>query len=246
MVAGLKAMPPASSWSVASAGGNHPVWQIMAPPARAKAALAVDSRRRHMILLGGEDCARPRGPEVWQMPLDTLWAVSRLATRGLEPFLPAPPAAAYDSAADRLLVIAGEGCNEAWQLSFGAAPGATPTWSALPIAGPRPPPRIDPAIAFDSTHHRFIVVGGAAPGDNHPLDDVWILSIDSAPAWQPLRPSGSPPTPLPRYCARKVWRMCRSSKSRGLILMSMAIGCTQRESRSFSVTDTVMCSLPIR
>src|SRR5204863_8376942 len=44
------------------------------------------------------------------------------------PAITSSRSAAESYAADRLLVIAGEGCNEAWQLSFGAARGATPTW----------------------------------------------------------------------------------------------------------------------
>lgn len=170
--------------------GQHPVWRALRPPARFGAALTIDSRRNRLILIGGEACAGPRGPEVWQMPLDSAWVATRIATQGLEPFPPGPTAAAYDSSADRVLAIGGAGSNEAWQLTL----GPTPTWSALPVSGMSPPVRGSPAVAFDPAHNRFVVVGGAPPGGTPDLTDVWIVAIGETASWTLLQPQGGPPS----------------------------------------------------
>lgn len=166
---------------------------ISIPPAASLLdfAFALDTRRHRFVGLDGL-----RGV-VWSMTPggdEPEWR-SLQATGG------PPPArrdfsAAFDAAGDRLLVFGGElidsnGAltNEVWSLRF----SPSPEWSRLTPSGPdAPEPRGRAAAVYDVASNRMIMYGGWTRPYRLP-PDVWSLSLDGAPTWSRLVPTGGPP-----------------------------------------------------
>lgn len=74
--------------------------------------------------------------------------------------------------------------------SAAAAPTDTSSWQrVLPTGGP-PFPRAGHSAIYDPVRHRMIVFGGF--GGVY-LRDVWALSLEGAPTWTELAPTGVPP-----------------------------------------------------
>ncbi len=100
-------------------------------------------------------------------------------------------AAAYDPLGFRMLVFGGsvnsQLTNELWTLGF---PGA-PSWSEITI-GNAPSPRRGHSLTYDPVRNRMIVFGGVV-GLRRVDAEVWALSLDGAPSWATLQPSGGPP-----------------------------------------------------
>ena len=105
-------------------------------------------------------------------------------------------AAVYDSLGARMLVFGGYANNQLTDEVWSLALHGTPAWSRLLPSGAGPSPRLGHSLTLDPVRHRFIVVGGLDAGGTP--DDVWALSLDGAPSWTPLTPTGGPPTP-PTY-----------------------------------------------
>ena len=83
--------------------------------------------------------------------------------------------------------------NEVWTLTL----DPTPTWTHVAIAGASPGERHSPQWGYDPAQQRLLIFGGYGhhyPGGvNEYLNDVWQLSLDGAPTWTELFPSGTPP-----------------------------------------------------
>jgi hypothetical protein len=59
-------------------------------------------------------------------------------------------------------------------------------WRALPVEGLLPPPRISPAVVYDSSDDRLIVHGGLGSGGD--LADLWILTFSGeGGTWQEVQ-----------------------------------------------------------
>src|SRR5262249_3848743 len=69
----------------------------------------------------------------------------------------------------------------------------------LPTAGTQPAGRWGPAVVYDPTAHRVLVIAGydGSPygGPGKLRNEVWELSLGAEPVWKQLQPSGEPPTP---------------------------------------------------
>src|SRR5436190_836250 len=110
-------------------------------------------------------------------------------------------AAVFDRESQRYIVFGGleaidsggSLANDVWALDV----SGTPTWSHLTINGPCPGERHSPQWGYDLARNRVLLFGGY--GSHHPgdplayLNDVWELSLDGAPHWTELIPTGKAP-----------------------------------------------------
>jgi hypothetical protein len=169
-----------------------------APSPRSGHAIAYDSMRDRMILLGGSDPDSLRSDlYAINLPLDGTHSWEVLSTSGSPP----PPrqghAMVYDGPNDRMIVFGGETAtglsNEVWELEFG--PPAPLRWTKFTPVGTPPPPRARPSVIFDSMRGHLVVFGGGDDGGK--FNDSWILDLSGggSPSWTQLSPSGPPPSP---------------------------------------------------
>lgn len=100
-------------------------------------------------------------------------------------------AATYDATSSRLVVYTAElplfgGAGSSAVCVFDGA-----RWSVLATIG-APPPRLDPALAFDPVRGTVLLFGGKGPGfpNGTPLGDTWELIGNT---WLQLAASGPPP-----------------------------------------------------
>ena len=140
---------------------------------------------------GGGDSTRDV-TGVWALDLATAsW--ESLAVTGPEP----PPrdshSAIYVSAADEMILFGGGGdgglLNDAWALTL----GDEPQWRLIQAAGTPPSPRARHSAIYDPVGNRMVIFGGASYFGEM-TNDVWALSLGSAPEWTQLEPSGTPPS----------------------------------------------------
>src|SRR5262249_9363020 len=68
----------------------------------------------------------------------------------------------------------------------------TPTWSLLPPAPGAISARRDHTTIYDPVRDRLVVFGGY---DGALKNDVWAFSLSGTPAWTPIVPGGTLPTP---------------------------------------------------
>ncbi len=179
-------------WSLSM--GDTPAWTRLtptgAPPVGRVGLVAIyDPVRDRMVVFGGDDSGDIR--------LDDVWALSLAGTprwTDLTPYSTSPGArmchsAIYDPVRDRMVVFGGYGdyrLNDVWALSLAGAPA----WMQLTPTGTPPGARMCHSAIYDPVRDRMVVFGG---GGEHPLDDVWALSLAGTPEWTQLTPSGSPP-----------------------------------------------------
>jgi hypothetical protein len=84
--------------------------------------------------------------------------------------------------------------NDVWALSV----NGTPEWTDIPISGALPGERHSPQWGYDAARNRVLIFGGY--GSHYPdgpyeyLNDVWQLSLDGAPQWTEITPSGQAPS----------------------------------------------------
>lgn len=173
------------------------LWHPTVPPSRSGPALALDSRRHALVVYGGWMNTTAHDYP-WEIPLETPNAFHRIEAGGI-----APPllhslqgyAAAYDSIADRILLLGGYPNGSVWMLSR----GPSPRWDVLQISGAAPSPRLNPAVAWDPAHRRIAMFGGSLPGLNPEfLDDIWVLELGTTPVWRRVSVQGAGPAPRDR------------------------------------------------
>jgi len=103
-----------------------------------------------------------------------------------------------DTRRGRVLVFGGNDgvalANDVWEWS----PAGQGWWTQIVPSQTPPQPRYHHAAVYDSIGDRMLVFGGAAPDS---LNDVWELRFDGVPAWAPLSPSGTAPSPRSGHTA---------------------------------------------
>ena len=119
---------------------------------------------------------------------------TRLCAAGEGPGARSAAAAAYDDAADRLIVFGGSDAGggdlaDAWVLADATGAGGVPAWSLLSADG-GPAARRQAAAAYDPQANRLIVHGGCEGACDTALPDAWVLTsangVGGPSEWIPL------------------------------------------------------------
>ena len=154
--------------------------------------MVFDSRRRRVVLFGGNDGGLRN--DVWSLSLDASPAWTELQAIGPPPQGRLLACAVYDGPRDRMIVFGGSGpeeLNDVWALSF----EGTPTWSRVETSGVPPSPRYGHAAVIDPVGDRMIVFGGSSGGD-----ETWALGLGNA-GWNQFSFTGSTPGQVPDDCS---------------------------------------------
>jgi hypothetical protein len=179
------------------------------PETRMGASMIYDSARDRVLTFSGEVSDPEEGHTVdgvWELILGTAPAWTLLNPLGTPPISRSYATSFYDSARDRMVVVAGvhkylftwNNLDDAWSLDFG-----TQTWAQLPIAPPTPGPQYLQAGAYDPARDHLVLLSsntaGAPPFAYNP---VWALSFANL-TWSPITVAGDPPNF--RYLAAAAW-----------------------------------------
>ena len=209
----------ADSWSLRLTDGR---WRNVTPPAweanplhREAAAVATDTRRERMVMVGGLE-GDDELADVWAADLDrgpARWRqLCSPSSCGPGPAARWGAQAVYDPARDRIVVFGGRRTDgtsfaDVWALSLGTGP----RWSRLEPAGDAPAPRWGAAAGYDPAGRRMVVSGGQTGSDGNAVShaDAWALSLGDAPAWSRLTPEG--PAPEPRRSPGSAIRASRGT-----------------------------------
>lgn len=148
------------------------------PPPRRDPALAYDSRRDRLVLVGGTG-----GNATWIYDFE-----GTPGWRSL-PGIPPPTTtgddrAIYDPVGDRVILVTS--AMQVWQLSLASPSG----WQPLQLSG-APPGRRFFAVAYDGRRNRMLVFGGGPYGGL--FSDVWALELGTAPRWVQIVANGGGP-----------------------------------------------------
>jgi Galactose oxidase, central domain len=179
---------------------GSPTWSELTPDwpeARWGHAVAYDSQRDQMLLVGGSGSSGFETNDVWSLSLDAAPVWSLLATQGTPPSGRRQHSVIYDSRRDRLIVFAGiNGAlrNDTWALSL----RAPRQWVLLTPGGSAPTPRRGHIAVYDAARDRMLVFGGY---DGNYLSDVWALNLTGTATWTKLAPSVAQPSPRYAACA---------------------------------------------
>jgi hypothetical protein len=163
------------------------------PSGRVGSAAVFDPQRRRMVAFGGYDLGIGIRNDASGFQTIPDYAWSTTAPTGISPSPRSGHTSIYDPAADRALIFSGyDGAyyNDLWSHSFGGAM----SWSSLAVAGVLPPPRQGQAVARDPLRQRMLVIGGSTPF-GRTLNDVWSMSMTTAPTWSQVVADGTPPGP---------------------------------------------------
>lgn len=159
-----------------------------APPYRAFHTAIYDSLRDRMVIFGGYDGSNLRN-DVWALNLgsDPQW--EQLQAQGAAPSPRDAATAIYDPNADRMIVFGGgRVTSDTWALPLHGAPA----WEEISPSGTLPPGRREQTAVYDPALRRMLVFGGNTAVQDYG-DDVWSLSLDGAPSWQPIVVPGPHP-----------------------------------------------------
>src|SRR5262249_3946910 len=131
--------------------------------------------------------------DTWSLALSSALAWTQLTATGALPPALGDHSGIYDALNDRLVVFGGQTAsnqftNKVWSLSL----AGSGSWTEISPSGTPPTARTDHSAVYDALRSRMIIFGGT---DGSVRNDVWILSLAGAPAWEQLSPGGSPPNP---------------------------------------------------
>jgi len=201
----------ADTWQL-RAGRDRGRWRPATPRTgapnplhREAAAVAADTRRERLVMIGGLEGDEELA-DVWTAGLRgdrTRWRqLCGPGSCGAGPAARWGGHAVYDPVGDRIVLFGGRrtdgtSFDDVWALSLGGAP----LWTRLDVAGAAPAPRWGGAAGYDPVGKRMIVAGGQTGPDAGavPHGDVWALGLEGAPEWERLEPAG--PAPAPRRSA---------------------------------------------
>jgi hypothetical protein len=177
------------------------------PAARVGPAAVWDAADQQMVVFGGNGGGERYLNDVWTLSFATGSAAwTQLSPSGTSPSARSASAAVWDAANARMILYSGEAdtpaLSDVWVLSLA---GGTPAWSQLSPSGTTPAGRTGAAV-WDATDTRMIVVCGNS--QDNLFNNVLSLSFAGAtPAWSPLSPDGTPPSP--RYGLSGAWDPAR-------------------------------------
>lgn len=180
-------------WALSLAGA--PAWTnitpaVAGPTARMGHTAIYDPLGTRMLVFGGNDGANR----------NDFWALSLGATPAWSVLNSAPGTAArsehvaaYDSAAQRLVVSGGIGIGSTYLADTYAVTLSGPvTWSLVPAGATPMTSRAYHSAAYDPVGNQLVAVSGIRTSTTY-LDEVWALSLSPATHWTQL----NPPVPAP-------------------------------------------------
>ncbi len=188
------------TWEISLAGGG--AWASVAafgplPEPRSSHTGSYDLLRDRLLVYGGQINGGLPQSDVWSLGLGgpPAWGLLQVAGNAPRRMW---HTGVLDPVRDRLLVFGGLDesyafRNDVWALSL----SGTPTWSMLSASGTPPTPRRHHAAVYDPVRDRMLVFGGFDVAGR--LNDVWALSLGTAPAWTRVIPAGAPPSPRSRH-----------------------------------------------
>lgn len=190
-----------------------PTWEELAPPTRAWAATAHDTRRDRLLVIGGMS-------ESEGTPTSSVWAFSlgferwdRVRPTGTEPAPRRGAAAVYDSVRDRVVLYGGDldaGAYSTWSVRpeddlWVLELAGTPWWRRIPRAGAWPSKRAFAGFAMDGGRSSAWLYGGGVVERVDSAPDtatLWRLDLDAL-TW--TRHDAVGPWPLSRESPGMVW-----------------------------------------
>jgi hypothetical protein len=159
-------------------------------PPRGVPSWAFDSRRRALLVFGGD---KPGGGVIADLQrfdvATRTWQA--LPTSGPTPGPRAGAQAVYDSVTDQMYMYGGGSPTatdvELWSLALSTSP---PQWNLIPVAQHPASNQSGVALALDSHRGRLILFGGSNPL----TADVWMLDpLAAIPTWSLMATEGAPP-----------------------------------------------------
>lgn len=185
-------------WELSLAGTGTPTWSLLTysqyPPSPRNGASAMyDPVRDQMLIFGGYQGAYPPLNDVWSLDLsETPPTWREIMVPGFRPSVRHQHSAIYDPTADRMVVFGGLGStyrNDVWALAL----SGPPTWTQTTPAVAGPSERWDHTAIYDPVRGRMIIYGGFESTTSPFCDDVWALTLDGVPGWNPVTTSGEAP-----------------------------------------------------
>jgi hypothetical protein len=166
-------------------------WRILTPSTNANPSAVLDSRRQHILQIGG--CGR----QVFDLGGSGYWTESLSEDYGPSGFR------FYDPRRDRVVAIAS--ATPSSDVEVWAFPLDGPAkWVQLPSSGERPTPRNEFAVAYDSLGDRCVLFSGQTDDYYEPNpSDVYTVSLGDQPVWSKVPFAGTPPAG--RSGAPAVW-----------------------------------------
>jgi len=166
--------------------GGTPTWTQLSttggpPPARVPDGAVYDATNNRMIIFGGSDCCGSTLNDTWVLNNANgtggtpTW--TQLSPSGKLPTARGATSVAYDSSANKLIVVDGASSSgflsDIWTLSHANGLGGKSVWSQATPVSTSPSARSSFAVAYHISQHRLVIFGGA---DSTGLfNDTWVL-----------------------------------------------------------------------
>lgn len=178
------------AWALDLSG--PPAWSAIqptseAPQNRGYGVAALDGAGDRILAFGGAAVNDDRGVDVLALDPVPSWGVLGGHPLPLRRF---GQATAYDGRRNQMLVFGGISGETYMNDSWGLDLSGSGTWAPLQVYGEPPPPRHEPAGAFDTQLDRMLIYGGWTYPQNF-FDDVWALSFSvGGSSWQQISIAG--------------------------------------------------------
>ena len=170
------------------------------PSGRGLHSAVYDPATNRMIVFGGEQACGSPLSDVWVLDNangeggSPAW--TQLSPAGTPPAGRGSHSAAYDIAANRMIVFGGAtasgAINDVWVLENANGSGGTPAWIQLGPTGAPPSGRWSHTSVYDLTTNRIVIFGGST--DSGLVNDLWVLGnangLGGTPRWIQLSPTG--------------------------------------------------------